>query len=81
VISLYPFCFIEMDGYHVLVDILGEPTLKAEALAYVGAIFRGAARQPLRRQQALYLAYIALSTLSVTAFIAFNVKLIVHAMS
>ncbi len=25
VISLYPFCFIEMDGYHVLVDMVGEP--------------------------------------------------------
>jgi len=23
VLSLYPFCFIEMDGYHVLVDVLG----------------------------------------------------------
>jgi putative peptide zinc metalloprotease protein len=81
VISLYPFCFIEMDGYHVLVDMLGEPTLKAEALAYVGAIFRGAARRPLRRQQALYLAYIGLSTLSVAAFVAFNITLILHAIS
>ena len=27
-IALYPFCFIEMDGYHVLVDVLVVPTLK-----------------------------------------------------
>ena len=35
VVALYPFCFIEMDGYHVLVDVLGVPTLKQDALAYV----------------------------------------------
>jgi putative peptide zinc metalloprotease protein len=81
VISLYPFCFIEMDGYHVLVDMLGEPTLKSEALAYAGAVLRGAARWPVGRQQALYLAYVSLSAVSVGAFIAFIVKLILHAVS
>src|SRR4030095_8002639 len=30
--SLYPFCFLEMDGYHVLVDWLGLPRLKREVL-------------------------------------------------
>lgn len=80
-ISLYPFCFIEMDGYHVLVDVLGEPTLKSEALAYAGSVFRGAARWPIRRQQAVYLAYVALSGLSIAAFLAFNVTLIMHAIS
>ncbi len=35
VFALYPFCFIEMDGYHVLVDVLGIPTLKRDAIAYV----------------------------------------------
>jgi putative peptide zinc metalloprotease protein len=81
VISLYPFCFIEMDGYHVLVDVLGVPTLKSQALAYVGSLLRGRARWPVGRHQALYLAYVALSALSVGAFVAFNVKLILHAMS
>ncbi len=81
VISLYPFCFIEMDGYHVLADMLGEPTLKSEALAYVGSVFHGTARRPIRRQQALYLAYVGLSALSIAAFIAFNVTLILHAVS
>jgi putative peptide zinc metalloprotease protein len=81
VISLYPFCFIEMDGYHVLVDALGVPTLKAEAMAYVGALFRGQTRGPMGRQQALYLTYVALSAISVGAFVAFNVNLILHAIS
>jgi hypothetical protein len=33
------------------------------------------------RQQALYVTYVALSALSVGAFVAFNVKLILHAIS
>ncbi len=41
VIALYPFCFIEMDGYHVLVDVLGVPTLKSDALGYVAVLVRG----------------------------------------
>jgi putative peptide zinc metalloprotease protein len=81
VISLYPFCFIEMDGYHILVDMVGEPTLKAEALAYVGSVFRGTARWPVGRQQAVYLTYVGLSALSIGVFVAFNVKLILHAVS
>ena len=44
VIALYPFCFIEMDGYHVLVDVLGVPTLKSDALAFTGAVLRGASQ-------------------------------------
>jgi putative peptide zinc metalloprotease protein len=81
VISLYPFCFIEMDGYHVLVDMLGEPTLKSQALDYVASVFQGTAQWPIGRQQAVYLAYVGLSALSIGAFVAFNVKLIVHVIS
>ena len=81
VIALYPFCFIEMDGYHVLVDVLGVPTLKSDALAFTGAVLRGRARPGRGRLEALWLGYMALSTVSVTAFIAFNVWLIVHAVS
>ena len=81
VIALYPFCFIEMDGYHVLVDALGVPTLKSDALDYVNGLLRGAAPVRWSREAALYLGYVALSTLSVAGFIAFNVLLILHATS
>ena len=82
VVALYPFCFIEMDGYHVLVDVLGIPTLKQEAMRVRDGAPAGA-RAPRRfgRQEALWLGYVVLSTLSVAAFIAFNVMLIVHASS
>ena len=79
VIALYPFCFIEMDGYHVLVDVLGVPTLKHDALAYVKGLFTGASRLRLGREEGLWLGYVVLSTLSVAAFIAFNVWIIASA--
>ncbi|HEV8585312.1 MAG TPA: hypothetical protein VGT02_10140 [Methylomirabilota bacterium] len=79
VVALYPFCFIEMDGYHVLVDMLGIPTLKHDALAYAGALVRGRVPRRFSRQEALFVSYVLVSTVSVVAFIAFNVWLIVHA--
>src|SRR5712664_2602370 len=54
--SLYPFCFIEMDGYHVFVDLLGVPTLKHDALAYVKALLAGRARPRWKRLEMLWIA-------------------------
>jgi putative peptide zinc metalloprotease protein len=79
VIALYPFCFIEMDGYHVLVDALGVPTLKSDAIGYVVGLLRGAAPVRWSREAALYLGYVTLSTLSIVGFVVFNVVLILHA--
>ena len=81
VIALYPFCFIEMDGYHVLVDVLGTPTLKQEAMSWVGRLIRRTAPRQFGRQEALWALYVVVSTLSVAAFVAFNVLLVVHASS
>ena len=76
-VALYPFCFIEMDGYHVLVDVLGIPTLKSRcARVRGGAPDRrgpGAAGSASRLS---WLGYVVLSTLSVAAFIVFNVRII-----
>ncbi|HEX6211366.1 MAG TPA: hypothetical protein VF136_11350 [Methylomirabilota bacterium] len=81
VIALYPFCFIEMDGYHVLVDLLGMPTLKQEAMNWAGSLVRRGASWRMGRQEAMFALYVVVSTLSVAAFVAFNVMLIVHARS
>ncbi|HET7343696.1 MAG TPA: PqqD family protein [Methylomirabilota bacterium] len=79
VVALYPFCFIEMDGYHVLVDVLGTPTLKQDAMGWAGALLRGRPPRRFGRQEQLYALYVGLSTISVVLFIAFNVMLVVHA--
>jgi putative peptide zinc metalloprotease protein len=81
VIALYPFCFIEMDGYHVLVDLLGIPALKQEAMAWAGSLLMLRAPRQFGRQEALWAGYVVLSTISVAAFVAFNVMLVVHASS
>ena len=80
-IALYPFCFVEMDGYHVFVDLLGVPTLKHDALSYVKALLGGRARLRWRRLEGLWLAYVGLSSLSIAAFLAFNVWIVVSAVS
>src|SRR5207247_10400632 len=54
-IALYPFCFVEMDGYHVFVDLLGVPTLKHDALFYVKALLGARARLPCSRLQVVSL--------------------------
>jgi putative peptide zinc metalloprotease protein len=79
VVALYPFCFIEMDGYHVLVDVLGVPTLKHDATAYVGRLLRGGKPGRWTREKKLWVGYVALSAVSVAAFILFNIYLIHHA--
>jgi putative peptide zinc metalloprotease protein len=79
VVALYPFCFIEFDGYHVVVDVLGVPTLKQDALAYMGRLLRGEALGPFTREKALWLGYVALCSLSIAAFLAFNAWLIAQA--
>jgi putative peptide zinc metalloprotease protein len=81
VVALYPFCFIEMDGYHVLVDVLGVPTLKQDALAYTAAVLRGRTPARFTRLHALWVSYVIVSAVSVGGFIAFNVWLIVQASS
>jgi putative peptide zinc metalloprotease protein len=81
VLALYPFCFIEMDGYHVLADALGMPTLKQDAVAYVGGIVRGNGIGPFTGEKVVWLVYVVLSTISIAAFLTFNVWLIMHATS
>jgi putative peptide zinc metalloprotease protein len=79
VVALYPFCFIEMDGYHVLVDVLGVPTLKHDAIAYVKGLLSGGGRAGSGSEELLWIAYVVLSTLSVAGFIAFNAWIIFSA--
>ncbi len=73
-VSLYPFCFLEMDGYHILVDLLGLPTLNKDSWHFFrGELWRRlAAGRGFSRQEAIWVAYIVLSAISVGAFVAFN---------
>ena len=77
-ICIYPFSFLEMDGYHVVEDAVGMPRLAQEALQFVrGTLWkRLAAGRGFSRHEVVYLSYFTLSLLSVAAFIAFDIWLI-----
>jgi len=70
-----------MDGYHVLADVLGMPTLKQEAIGWVGRFLRGRAPRRFGRHEQVFALYVVLSTISVGLFIAFNIMLVSHARS
>lgn len=78
--SLYPFCFLEMDGYHVLVDWLGLPRLKSESVTFVRHTLWGRLRggMGLSREEAVFVGYVVLSTVSIAAFVGLNVWFFVH---
>ena len=80
-ISLYPFCFLEMDGYHVLVEWLGIPTLSDDAVRFVRGPLWARLRnlESLTRREGIYVAYFALSLVSVAALVVGTVWLLVEA--
>ncbi|HTY79480.1 MAG TPA: M50 family metallopeptidase [Candidatus Bathyarchaeia archaeon] len=80
-ICIYPFSFLEMDGYHVLEDAVGMPRLAQESMQFVRAplwkkVTRG---RRFTRQEIVYVSYFMLSLISVLAFVGLNAWLILSA--
>jgi hypothetical protein len=80
-ISLYPFCFLEMDGYHILVEWLGIPTLNHDAGRFVRESLWTRLKNidSLTRLERIYVTYYALSLVSVAGFVLATVWLLVRA--
>lgn len=80
-ICIYPFSFLEMDGYHVLEDAVSMPRLSQESSHFVrGTLWkRLATGRGFNRQEIVYLSYFALSLLSVVGFVGLNAWLIFSA--
>jgi hypothetical protein len=66
-----------MDGYHILVEWVGVPTLNHDSVRFVRESLWRRIRTAtwLTRQEAICLAYFTLSLASVAGFILFNVWL------
>jgi putative peptide zinc metalloprotease protein len=80
IVCIYPFSFLEMDGYHVLEDAVGMPRLSQDSSQFMrGTFLKRLAVGRFRRQEVVYLAYFTLSLLSVMAFIGLNAWLILSA--
>jgi putative peptide zinc metalloprotease protein len=80
-VSLYPFCFLEMDGYHILVDLLGMPTLNGDSARFVREALWARLRSGvhLNSQEVAYTTYFALSVASIAGFVTLNVWVLIHA--
>lgn len=69
-LNLYPFNFLEMDGYNILADLLAMPALRQQALALFPALprrIRDGAR--LHKSEWIQLGYLALCLVSVLVYI------------
>jgi putative peptide zinc metalloprotease protein len=70
VLNLYPFNFLEMDGYNILADVLAMPALRQQAWTLFRGLperFRGGAT--LHRSEWIQLGYLILCALSVLAYV------------
>jgi hypothetical protein len=69
-INLYPFSFLELDGYNIIADVFAMPTLRQQALALAPQLPRLLLNMSkIRRAEWLQIAYLLLCTLSVLIYI------------
>ena len=67
-LSLYPFSFLEMDGYNILADLLAMPTLRQQALAFIPRLpHRLRSGKMPDRSEWIQLGYLTLSMVPVLA--------------
>jgi putative peptide zinc metalloprotease protein len=77
IINLYPFTFLEMDGYNILADLLAMPTLRGQALSLFPSLprrFRAA--EKLRRSEWIQVMYLVLCLVSVLVYVATHLDVI-----
>jgi putative peptide zinc metalloprotease protein len=69
-LNIYPFNFLEMDGYNILADLLAMPALRQQALALFPTLPRRL-REGRRfgRSEWIQLGYLALCVVSVVAYV------------
>jgi hypothetical protein len=69
-LNLYPFSFLEMDGYNILADLLATPTLRQQALALIGRLPRRLRNvERLDKTEWIQLGYFALCLVSVAVYL------------
>jgi len=76
-LNLYPFNFVEFDGYHILVDFLAMPTLRPQAWALLPTLPRRLrAREWLTKSEWIQVGYLGLCTISVLVYLISHVAAI-----
>lgn len=73
-LNLYPFNFLEMDGYNILADVTAMPMLRQQALSLIPDLYeRGLNFTRLTRAEWLQLAYLALCLVSVFIYLILHI--------
>ena len=69
-INLYPFNFLEMDGYNIVADLLAMPTLRQQALALAPQLHRRLLQpNTLTKAEWIQIAYLLLCLVSVIIYL------------
>jgi putative peptide zinc metalloprotease protein len=69
-LNLYPFNFVEFDGYHILVDFLAMPTLRPQAWALLPTLpGRLRAREWLTKSEWIQVGYLTFCAVSVLTYV------------
>jgi hypothetical protein len=68
-INLYPFSFLELDGYNIVADLLAMPTLRQQALALAPVLPRRLlVTKDIRRAEWIQIGYLLLCLVSVLVY-------------
>jgi hypothetical protein len=69
-INLYPFNFLEMDGYNIVADLLAMPTLRQQALALAPQLHRRLLKpRMLTKTEWIQISYLLLCAISVLLYL------------
>jgi len=69
-INLYPFNFLEMDGYNIVADLLAMPTLRQQAMALAPQLHRRLLKpRTLTKAEWIQIAYLLLCAVSVLIYL------------
>ena len=71
-ITVYPFQFLKMDGYYMLVDLLGFPDLRGRSVAFLRNLpSHIKSGKPFARREWVMLFYLVLSFISTIGFVLY----------
>ena len=72
-INLYPFSFLELDGYNILADLLAMPMLRKQALALIPNLAqRLRTIRNIQRTEIIQIGYLALCLVSVLIYVVLH---------
>ena len=76
-INLYPFSFLELDGYNILADLLAMPMLRKQALALIPSLIQCLRNiRTIQRAEIIQIGYLTLCLVSVLVYLVLHLDAI-----